>query len=183
MAPLRCFLVALLLSAEAVQADDKPVYRVLGNDKGKVALINSKGDVEWEYPTRFDGHDLWLLPNGNVLLPTGPATVAEVTPDKKIVWQYEARARTGYKGRVEVHAFQRLAEGLTMIAESGNRRIVEVDKEGKLVHENPLTIDKPDARRGCVYFADFFANASTSAAALVGVPGFPRKPRSLNQSM
>jgi hypothetical protein len=33
-----------------------------------------------------------------------------------------------------------------------------------------------------VHFADFLENASTSAAALVGLPGFSRKPRSLNQS-
>jgi hypothetical protein len=122
-------------------------YRVLGHDKGKVAILDSKGKVEWEYPSRVDGHDIWLLPNGNVLLAAGPATVAEVTRDKKVVWQYEAKPKAGYKGRVEVHAFQRLADGRTMVAESGNRRIVEVDQDGKIVHEVPLTVDRPDAHR------------------------------------
>ena len=36
--------------------------------------------------------------------------------------------------------------------------------------------------RAQAHRAGFLANASTSVAALVGCPGFPRKPRSLNQS-
>src|SRR3954452_5825254 len=99
---------ALSLSAGMVRAEDRPAYRVLGNNMGKVALVIATGETEWEYPARFDGHDLWLLPSGNVLLSTGPARVAEVNRDKKIVWQYEAKPCPGYKGRVEVHAFQRL---------------------------------------------------------------------------
>jgi hypothetical protein len=70
-----------------------------------------------------------------------------MTPEKKIVWQYEARPKAGYTGRVEVHAFQRLADGLTLVAESGNRRLVEVDGEGKIVKEVPLTVDHPDPHR------------------------------------
>ena len=50
-----------------------------------------------------------VLPNGNLLLHTGPATIVEMTPEKKVVWQYEAKPKAGYKGRVEIHAFQRLA--------------------------------------------------------------------------
>ena len=135
---------ALFLSAGITRAEERPARRVLGNDKGKVAIVNARGEVEWEYPSRFDGHDLWLLANGNVLLATGPACIAEVTPEKRIVWQYESKPKEGYQGRVEVHAFQRLDDGMTMIAESGNGRIIEVDRDGKIVHEVPLTIDKPN---------------------------------------
>ena len=49
-----------------------------------------------------------------------------MTPAKEVVWRYEAKAAGANTGRVEVHAFQRLADGITMVAESGNRRIVEV---------------------------------------------------------
>jgi hypothetical protein len=139
--------VGLLLGSGPVNAEDRPAHRVLGNDKGKVAIVNAKGEVEWDYPARFDGHDLSLLANGNVLLAIGPAHIAEVNRDRKIVWQYESKPKAGYKGRVEVHAFQRLDNGVTMIAESGNRRIIEVDKEGKIVHEVPLSVEKPDPHR------------------------------------
>jgi hypothetical protein len=46
--------------------------------------------------------------------------------------------------RVEVHAFQRLADGITMIAESGPARIIEVDREGKLRREVKLKVDHPN---------------------------------------
>ena len=64
-----------------------------------------------------------------------------------MVWQYEAKPRDATVPRVEVHAFQRLADGLTMVAESGNRRIVEVDSRGKIVKEVPLTVENPNAHR------------------------------------
>jgi len=46
---------------------------------------------------------------------------------------------------VEVHAFERLADGTTMIAESGTGRIIEVDRAGKLIREIALERDRPDA--------------------------------------
>jgi hypothetical protein len=48
-----------------------------------------------------------------------------------------------YTGRFTLHAFERLPNGRTMIAESGNQRIIEVDEDGKIVHEIPLVADKP----------------------------------------
>jgi hypothetical protein len=51
----------------------------------------------------------------------------EITLDKKVVWSYDSATMNGNKGkRVDVHAFQRLPNGLTMIAESGVGRIIEV---------------------------------------------------------
>lgn len=128
-------------------AADPPKYRVLAQDKGHVAIVGPDGKVEWEVPCAYNSHDIHLLPNGNLLLHTGPATVTEMTREKKVVWKYESKPKAGYKGRVEVHAFQRLDDGITMIAESGNRRIVEVDRDGKIVKEVPLTVNKPDPHR------------------------------------
>lgn len=139
-------LVALAL-ATTVTAAEPPKYRVLAQDKGRVAVVGPDGKVEWEVACKYNSHDIHLLPNGNFLLHTGPATVTEMTPDKQVVWKYEAKPKDGYKGRVEVHAFQRLDDGTTMVAESGNRRIVEVDKDGKIVKEVPLTVTKPDPHR------------------------------------
>lgn len=121
--------------------------KILAADKGKVAIVDAAGKVEWEYPTKAEVHDLWLLPNGNVLLPLGPATIAEVTPDKKIAWKYDCKHKPGYKGRIEVHAFQPLEGGKVMIAESGNARIVEVDREGAIQKEVTLKVDNPNPHR------------------------------------
>lgn len=127
-------------------ADPGAARRVLAQDKGHAAIVNAKGEIEWEVPCAYNSHDIALLPNGNLLLHTGPATVVEMTPEKKTVWKYEGKPREGSKG-IEIHAFQRLNDGLTMIAESGNRRIVEVDKDGKIVHELSLTVKNPHPHR------------------------------------
>ncbi|HEX4590143.1 MAG TPA: hypothetical protein VH120_09470, partial [Gemmataceae bacterium] len=137
----------LLLIASGAPAAEPVAHRVLAADKGKVAIIAADGNVEWEFANGAECHDLWLLPNHNVLLALSPTTVAEVSPDKAVVWKYEAKPKAGPKGRVEVHAFQPLPDGRVLVAESGNRRIIEVDRAGKIVKEIPLTVDKPDPHR------------------------------------
>ncbi len=143
---LRFALAACLAFAASVRADP-PAHRVLAADKNKVAIVNAAGQVEWEYANGCECHDLWLLPSGNVLLALGPATVGEVAPDKRVVWKYEAKPKPGYAGRVEIHAFQRLPDGRTLVAESGNRRLVEVDHDGTIAKEVPLTVEHPNPHR------------------------------------
>lgn len=121
--------------------------RILAADKGTVALVDDTGKVFWQYQNRAEAHDLHLLPNGNILLPVSRTKVVEVTPENKIVWSYDAQPRAGYNGRVEVHAFQPLSEGRVMVAESGNKRIVEVDRDGKIAFEMELTVENPHPHR------------------------------------
>lgn len=135
---------ALLLVLPAAALSAEPAYRVLAQDKGHVAIVDAAGKVEWEVECKYNSHDIAMLENGNLLLHTGNTTIVEMTPDKKVVWQYDAKPKAGYRGRVEIHAFQRLPDGLTMVAESGNRRIVEVDQDGKIVKEVALQVDHPD---------------------------------------
>jgi PQQ-like domain len=125
----------------------EPSYRVLAADKGKVAIVNAQGKVEWEFANKAETHDIQLLPNGNVLLPMPKSVIAEVNREGKVVWQYECKPKAGYTGRIEVHAFQQLPDGNVMIAESGNRRIIEVNREGKIVREVPLTVENPNPHR------------------------------------
>ncbi|MFN9267589.1 MAG: hypothetical protein ACK5V1_02980 [Planctomycetaceae bacterium] len=127
--------------------DGTPGHRLLAADKGRVCLVDPSGKTEWEYVNKAECHDLWLLENGNVLLPLGRNKIAEVTRDGKIAWEYESRPLASNKAHVEVHAFQPLPEGRVMIAESGNRRLVEVDRAGQVVHIVPLTIERPDPHR------------------------------------
>lgn len=124
-------------------------YKVLGADKKHVAIINSKGEIEWEVPNpdAREIHDIQMLPNGNVLFQTSYTTVVEVNRDKKTVWQHESKPKEGYTGKVEIHSYQRLKNGLTLIAESGNTRLIEVDKDDKVVKEVPLTVTKSNSHR------------------------------------
>lgn len=145
------FLFAILLAASGFTAAAEPVaHRVLAADRGRghLAILGTDGTVEWEMENKHDVHDLQMLPNGNILTHTSSTNVVEIDPKtKEIVWKYEAKPKEGYKGRIEIHAFQRLDDGNTMVAESGNTRIVEVDKAGKIVKVIPLTVKRPNAHR------------------------------------
>ena len=110
----------------------------------RLAIVAPDASLEWEMKVGAI-HDASVLPTGNVLLQQGWTKIVEVTPDKKTVWEYDAGKMNGNDGkRVEVHAFQRLDNGLTMIAESGPARIIEVDKEGKIQHEIKLKVNRPN---------------------------------------
>lgn len=145
------FLFTILLAASGFTAAAEPVaHRVLAADRGRghLAILGIDGTVEWEMENKHDVHDLQMLPNGNILTHTSSTNVVEIDPKtKEIVWKYEAKPKEGYKGRIEIHAFQRLDDGNTMVAESGNTRIVEVDKAGKIVKVIPLTVKRPNAHR------------------------------------
>ena len=123
--------------------------RVLAADYStkRIGIIDKDGKLEWEHPIQ-DIHDACVLPNGNLLFQTSWTQILEMTPEKKIVWRYDAGKQNGNEGkRVEVHAFQRLENGLTMIAESGPGRIIEVDRNGSLQLEIKLKLNSPDAHR------------------------------------
>ena len=116
---------------------------VADSDKRRLAIVAEDGKLEWEVKVGAI-HDAHLLPNGNILYQQGWTKVVEITPAQQTVWEYDA-AKANSGKRVEVHAFQRLENGNTMIAESGPARIIEVDKNGTITHEVKLKIDKPNA--------------------------------------
>jgi len=141
-----------LALAQATQAESStaPGRRVLAADYSahRIAIIDPDGAIEWQHPIESI-HDLQLLPNGHVLFQTKWTRIVEVDPSSgDIVWEYDSSESNGNHGkRVEVHAFQRLPNGDTMIAESGLGRILEVDADGKLVRQIALKIDNPDPHR------------------------------------
>ena len=119
-----------------------PGRRVIAADDSTrtLAAIAADGSVEWKLPCR-QIHDLHLLPDGHLLYQDGWTRVVEVDADRKPVWQYDAKGNGNAARGVEVHAFQRLPDGSTMIVESGPARIIEVDRAGTIVREIPLTVD------------------------------------------
>lgn len=119
-------------------------HQVLLQGNDRLAVVEADGSISWQMPWK-DIHDLHVLENGNLLTRQGNATVVEVDrATNRVVWSYDSSAQNGNAGKnVEVHAFERLADGSTMIAESGVARIIEVDREGKLRKEIPLVVDHP----------------------------------------
>ena len=72
----------------------------IGEGYNKMFLVN-QGKIAWTYSTgpgnEYD--DVWMLSNGNILF-TRMQYIAEITPEKKVVWRYDAPKGT------EIHACQ-----------------------------------------------------------------------------
>ena len=132
--------VAVLACASCVAEG----HRVLTQGNGKLAIVDPEGVIEWELA--WGGiHDIHALPSGNIMVQEGAARVVEIDrATKEVVWRYDSTQANGNAGkRVEVHAFQPLESGRVMIAESGPARIIEVDRQGTLLSETKLKVDRP----------------------------------------
>jgi hypothetical protein len=123
-------------------------HRVLLGGEGRLAILARDGSIEWEMP--WGGiHDLHRLPNGHILVQKDMTSVVEIDPaTKEVVWSYDSSKQNGNAGkRVEVHSFVPLAKDHLLIAESGPKRLIEIDRDGKLLQQMPLVVDRPDPHR------------------------------------
>ncbi len=117
-------------------------HRLLVQGNEKLAVVNRDGQIEWQM--RWGGiHDLHVLADGHILVQQGASKVAEIAPEtKQVVWTYDSSASSDNQGKaVEVHAFQPLADGRMMIAESGPGRIIEIDRDGHQLRAIKLHIN------------------------------------------
>jgi len=128
------------LPATATAATGSVAHEIMVADSGlgKILKFSAEGKCVWEYAAP-NTYDVQVLSNGNILFPYSDkknkvAGAKEVTPAKKVVWEYKT---TG-----EVFACQRLADGNTMVAECTNGLLVEVDPKGKVVKKIKVTSTK-----------------------------------------
>jgi outer membrane protein assembly factor BamB len=120
-------------------------HRILLQGDDRLAILRVNGDLEWEFP--WGGiHDLHVLPSGNVMVQQGKNKVVEIDrTTKQIVWSYDSATQNGNAGKdVEVHSFQPLEHGHLVLAESGPARIIEVDRNGRIVKELKLSVNRPN---------------------------------------
>ena len=132
--------VALLLALSTVSQAEPLLLVSASYQKNIIALCELDGTVIWQHKTagpergHAGHHEIQMLDNGNILYHDDWDIVKEIKLDGTQVWSY---AGSG------VHAFSRLENGNTMIAESGPGRIVVVDQAGDIVSETTLG---PDGR-------------------------------------
>lgn len=141
---LPCALVIALVTVPLSAAEvSSPRHGVLAADEDRLVRFNEQGRVEWQLDGIGPVHRIQQLNNGNILTQDGWTTLIEVSPEKEIVWTYDAAAQDGVDGRkIEVHAFQRLENGRTMVVENGNGRIIEIDADGTIQHQLPFRVSK-----------------------------------------
>jgi hypothetical protein len=134
--PLALIALAALLQGSAV-AGESPVkgtirhaFILSDSGRGKVLKYDAEGKLVWECDAP-NSYDCCVAPNGNVVftcrIQGGNHGVREVTPEKKVVWEYKTAG--------EVFACQRLADGNTLVGECASARLVEVSPEGKIARE------------------------------------------------
>jgi outer membrane protein assembly factor BamB len=137
-------LVLPVLGACSFVAPGPVEHTVLVQGKGKLVSHAPDGAVvatDWGAI-----HDLHVLDSGRVMAQRGRSEVCEIElATGEVVWSYDSAKQGGNEGRpVEVHAFQPLADGRLMIAESGPGRIIEIDRAtGQIVHAFALELDRP----------------------------------------
>ncbi|MCA9173609.1 MAG: PQQ-binding-like beta-propeller repeat protein [Planctomycetales bacterium] len=128
-----------MLTALCTLCQAQPLLLVSASyQKDVIALCERDGAVVWQYKTggpaqgHAGHHEVQMLANGNILYHDDWKVVKEMQLDGKVVWQFVGD---------NIHAFSRLPNGNTMIAESGKERIILVDAAGKVIQETPLGKD------------------------------------------
>lgn len=145
----------------------------------RVALLDARGAVVWEYPVPHP-QDAWMLPNGNVLT-TYYQGVREVTREKQIVWEFQTEKPN------EIPTCQPLPDGNVLIGIVGQCRLIEVNRQGAIVHELRLATSEkqPHAQfRMCrktpagTYLVPFTAEGAVREYDAAGrlLHEFPRQP-------
>jgi hypothetical protein len=111
--------------------------KLLAAGDNRIMILNADGSLAWEHRTGLT-HDVWMLDNGNLLYADG-GSVTEITPEKKVVFQYKAADQHGGG----TYACQRLNNGNTVVGENSTGKVLEVDPQGKVVFELQTQDAKP----------------------------------------
>jgi hypothetical protein len=118
----------------------------VGENYTKIFLVHD-GKVIWTYQTGpgYELDDVWMLSNGNILF-TRMQYVAEITPDKKVVWRYDCNNISGTQ-HTEVHTCQPIGLDRVMFVVNGlpPRLLIVNTKTGavEVNHEVPSADGQP----------------------------------------
>ena len=109
---------------------------------GETYILDGTGKVTWKYA--HGSRDGWVLPNGNILLALSQGKafpgggVVEVTRDGKEVFAFKGT-------QSEVNTAQAIGDDHILLTEAGAKpRLLEVDRNGKVVIEFPLQAQTKD---------------------------------------
>jgi hypothetical protein len=116
----------------------------VGEGYDKMFVVD-KGNVIWSYSTgkSYEYDDVWMLSNGNILF-SRMEYVAEITPDKKVVWRYDCSKGPG-AAHTEVHTCQPIGLDKVMFVLNGAPpRLMVVNTKTNAVEVNhELPVNQP----------------------------------------
>jgi len=136
--PMAAMILVMVLAAGGQVCAEEPERRAApfllytSESLRRILRFDEKGAVVWEYPADT-ARDVWQLPNGNVLFPysisnglnNAETGAMEVTPDKRIVWQFKTRG--------QVYSCQRMADGNTLVGATQQGKLLIVNPAGEVV--------------------------------------------------
>jgi outer membrane protein assembly factor BamB len=116
----------------------------VGENYDKMFLVNN-GKVIWTYQTgsSYEYDDVWMLSNGNILF-TRMQYVAEITPDKKVIWRYDCNNAPG-TNHTEIHCCQPIGLDKVLFIVNGlpPKLMVVNIKTGAVEVEHALPFGQP----------------------------------------
>jgi von Willebrand factor type A domain/PQQ-like domain len=116
-----------------------------GEAKEERIFIVRKGEIVWSYthPGKGEISDAVLLPNGNILF-AHQFAITEVTPDRKVIWNYDAPPGT------ETHTAQLIGAESVVFIQNGDpaKAVVMNKKTGDVEHEFTLPVKNPRSVHG-----------------------------------
>ena len=121
-------------------------HRFLANEGNRLCIFDKQGELQWQMQIKQAPHDLHWLPSGNILTHQGTQLIEIDVENKEIVWSFDARKLAKAK-RVEVHSLQPIDDDRLMVAVSGEGKIFEIDRQGKVHHTLELIRDNPHPHR------------------------------------
>ncbi len=130
-------IVSLLGFTSGIHAAEPVKHRIMFAEYGKgpnrLIELDADGKVVWEHKFTSISVIFQPLANGHVLYAFGgkPTGVQEIDHDQKIVWRFESKCP-------QVLGCRRVTNGNTLVAEQGPCRVLEVDRDGKVVQTTPL---------------------------------------------
>jgi hypothetical protein len=129
----------MLILAASLNADEPIRHSFFIAGPSFTGIIAEDGSEEWN-AGKAAARDGFILPNGNALIAWGDE-VKELTRKHEVVFHYTKSAENG-----EIGTAQRLENGNTLITELGKKpRLMEVDREGKIVVDVPLQPETDNA--------------------------------------
>ena len=119
-----------------------------GENYNKLFVVND-GKVLWTYSTGpgYEYDDVWMLSNGDVLF-SRMQYVAIVSPDKQVVWRYDAENTPG-PTRTEIHGCQPIGADRVLFVVNGlpPRAMIVNTKTGAVEVNHELPMQQPPSEK------------------------------------
>ena len=123
-------------------------HPLVANQGGTLAWFDTDGNCSHQMNLKGAPHDIHILENGNVLTHQGTEIIEIDSKSHDVVWSYNAgQLKSASTGRVELHSFSSLPNGNLMVALSGEGKIFEIDRDGKVLSSFAMKLNNPHPHR------------------------------------